>query len=95
MSKEVLHGFSCEFVHEGNSCKLVDILKAENAKLRTMRDTWAENDAKLRELVRGMWDGMCDAHDCRSCEHYELHEGHRFVGECEFHRRMREMEVIG
>lgn len=36
-------------------------LKAENAKLRkenasllTMRDTWAENDAKLRELVDGL-----------------------------------------
>lgn len=27
-------------------------LKAENARLRAARDTWAENDAKLRELVR-------------------------------------------
>ena len=29
-------------------------LKAENAELRIMRDTWQENDAKLRELVRDM-----------------------------------------
>ena len=29
-------------------------LDAENARLRAMRDTWAENDAKLRELVRDL-----------------------------------------
>lgn len=56
-------------------------------------DTEAEN-AKLRELVRDMFDGMCGyEHDCRSCEHYELHEGQRFVGECEYHKRMRELGV--
>ncbi len=30
--------------------------EAENAKLRAARDEWAENDAKLRELVRDMVD---------------------------------------
>lgn len=34
MSEEVLHGFTCEFVHEGDTCKLVDVLVDENAKLR-------------------------------------------------------------
>ena len=31
-------------------------LEAENRKLRAMRDTWAENDAKLRELVRHLYE---------------------------------------
>jgi hypothetical protein len=31
-------------------------LRAENAKLLDMRDTWTENDAKLRELVRDMYE---------------------------------------
>ena len=31
-------------------------LRDENARLRAMRDTWAENDAKLRELVRDMYE---------------------------------------
>lgn len=39
-------------------------LLAENAKLRSMRDTWQENDAKLRELVRISIEhcnsGICD-----------------------------------
>ena len=30
--------------------------EAENARLRAMRDTWAENDARLRELVRDMYE---------------------------------------
>ena len=29
-------------------------LEAENAKLRAASDTWAENDARLRELVRDL-----------------------------------------
>lgn len=54
----------------------------------------AENE-RLRELVRDMWNGMCGyEHECRSCEHYELYEGQRFVGECEYHRRMRELGVV-
>lgn len=41
-----------------------------------------------------MWNGMCGyEHDCRSCEHYELHEGQRLVGECQYHARMRELGV--
>lgn len=53
----------------------------------------AEN-AKLRELVADMWNGMCGyGHDCRYCEHYELYAEQRFVGECEYHRRMRELGV--
>jgi len=31
------------------------LLEAENAKLRSARDVWQENDAMLRELVRDMW----------------------------------------
>ena len=31
-------------------------LEAENAKLRAASDTWAENDARLRELVRDMYE---------------------------------------
>ena len=30
--------------------------EAENARLRAARDMWAENDAKLRELVRDMYE---------------------------------------
>ena len=59
-----------------------------------MRGGLADENAKLRELVRDMWNGMCGyAHDCRSCEHYELYEGQRLVGECQYHARMRELGV--
>lgn len=52
-----------------------------------------END-NLRGLVRDMWNGMCGyRHDCRSCEHYELYAEQRFAGECEYHRRMRELGI--
>lgn len=51
-----------------------------------------KND-KLRELVRDMWNGMCARAECRHCEHYELKDGQRFVGECEFHRRMCEFGI--
>lgn len=37
--------------------------ETENAKLRAARDTWAENDAKLRELVRDMF-AFLDGADC-------------------------------
>lgn len=53
-----------------------------------------DDNVKLRELVRDMWNGMCGyGHDCRFCEHYELYEGQRFVGECEYHRRLRELGI--
>lgn len=36
MSEEILHGFTCEFVHEGDTCKLVDVLVDENRELREL-----------------------------------------------------------
>lgn len=42
--------------------KEVRELRDENAKLRAARDTWAENDARLRELVRDM--RACIGHAC-------------------------------
>lgn len=36
MSEEILHGFTCEFVHEGDACKLVDFLVDENRELREL-----------------------------------------------------------
>ena len=61
--------------------------------VRELQRLKAEN-AKLRELVADMWQGMCGYfHDCRDCEHYELYEGQRFVGECEYHRRERELGI--
>ena len=73
----------------------------ENAKLHTQLVDATEGMgrmgwrcAKLRELMADMWNGMCGyVHDCRICEHYELYAGQRFVGECEYHRRMRELGV--
>jgi len=68
-------------------------LEEENARLRSCLSDDAEN-ARLRELVADMWNGMCGyEHDCRYCEHYELYAEQRFVGECEYHRRMRELGV--
>ena len=76
-------------------------LKAENAKMREqgarlfdkVLELFDEND-KLRKLVADMWDGMCGyAHECRDCEHYKLHEGQRFAGECRYHIRMRELGI--
>lgn len=52
MSGEILQGFSCEFIHEGDSCKLVDFLMDENRRLRAARDVWVENNAKLWELCK-------------------------------------------
>lgn len=48
-------GFSAQEQIDGLR-KEIRELKAENAELRTMRDTWQENDAKLRELVRDMYE---------------------------------------
>lgn len=36
MSKEILRGVTCEFLDEGDTCKLVDALVDENAKLRDL-----------------------------------------------------------
>ena len=59
-------------------------LRDENAKLRAMRDTWQENDARLRELVVALyhihfgteeesWDAWEDFCPCDICE--ERHGG--------------------
>jgi hypothetical protein len=56
------------------------------------KDLERENE-KLRDMVRDMWNGMCARAECRHCEHYELRDRQRFVGECEFHRRMRELGI--
>lgn len=79
----------------------LDKLQDENAKLRESNNMLAKllgdrtaDCHKLRELVRDMWNGMCGyGHDCRSCEHYELCAGQRFVGECEYHRRIHELGI--
>ena len=72
---------------------IANIMEPADWQDREMERLEAEN-AKLRELVRDMWNGMCGyGHDCRFCEHYELCEGQRFVGECEYRRRMRELGV--
>ena len=57
--------------------------EAENAWLRAMRDTWAENDAKLRELVRDMW------HELDAATQYDAGGGRGVV--YEFADRMREL----
>lgn len=43
--------------------RIASDLDAENARLRAMQDTWAENDAKLRELVRELYEDQCDECD--------------------------------
>ena len=50
--------------------------EAENAKLRAMRDTWAENDAKLRELVRDLWLQLLNAYDRKEVDEFadRMHE---------------------
>lgn len=72
---------------------IANIMEPADWQDREMERLESEN-AKLRELVRDMWNGMCGyVHDCRYCEHYELYEGQRFVGKCEYHRRMTELGV--
>lgn len=60
-------------------------LSDENAKLLAMRDTWAENDAKLRELVRNMW------HELDAATQYDAGGGRGVV--YEFADRMRELGI--
>ena len=36
MGREILHGFTCKFVDENDTCKLVDALVDENGKLRDL-----------------------------------------------------------
>ena len=65
-------------------------LKADNAKLFALLKHESEQTERLRELVRDMFDGMCD-HDfdiCCICPHWQ--EGYNG---CEYHARMRELGV--
>lgn len=62
MSEEVLHGFTCEFVHEGDTCKLVDVLVYGNVKLREFAHGLIDgHECGRGELCDGCtWDGMSD-----------------------------------
>ena len=78
---------------DSGECSLPSSKKPPMDAMCSINDLEAEN-AMLRELVRDMFDGMCGrGPDCRGCGHYELHEGQRFVGECEYHRRIRELGI--
>lgn len=50
--------------------------------------TMAVENRKLQELVRDMFDGMCDHDRCDICPHWQ--EGYNG---CEYHARMRELGV--
>ena len=63
---------------------------AENAKLRAARDVWAENDAKLRELVSGL-EYCTQGFVCDRCPLYDpLSTNHR---RCESLERELGIEV--
>jgi len=71
-------------------------LKAENAKLLAARDTWAENDARLRELVRDMMRFFEDGDWCTTCEQVRKCDAQeQYEEDClmrgVFHDRMREL----
>ena len=51
------------------------------------RKLQSEN-VKLRELVRDMFDGMCDHDRCNICPHWQ----EEYNG-CEYHARMHELGV--
>lgn len=63
-------------------------LQAENAKLFALLKHESEQTEKLRELVRDMFDGMCDHDRCCICPHWQ--EGYNG---CEYHARMRGLGV--
>ena len=52
-----------------------------------------EENAKLRELVRDMWRGMCNSYsrNCFACKHYPRTASQKC--ECEFRTRMRELGI--
>jgi hypothetical protein len=59
-------------------------LRDENAKLRAASDTWQENDARLRELVRHLRE--CTRHNvCAACEYAD--------DACDFDYDMRELGI--
>lgn len=67
-------------------------LRDENAKLLAARDTWAENDAKLRELVRHMHTCMehYEPDGSVSCDRCPLDND---TGDCDYERRMSELGI--
>ena len=68
---------------ETENTKLLDRvqeLQAENAKLRGARDVWQENDVKLRELVRDIYESA----------YYEYPS----YFESKFAARMRELGIL-
>lgn len=77
--------------------KRSDALFYAQLKRRELCDMVSNREADMhdmRELIADMWRGMCGfGHDCRTCEHYELYEGEKYVGECEFWRRMRGLGI--
>jgi hypothetical protein len=50
-------------------------VRAENAKLRAARDMWQENDAKLRELARELYENECD-----ECDKWKYRDRMRELG---------------
>ena len=59
-------------------------LQAENARLRGARDVWQENDAKLRELGRHLYE-CAFRHSCAACEYAD--------DACDFEYDMRELGI--
>lgn len=76
----------------------IDRLDAENAKLCELAESrgWVarmlgEQTARvvnLQELVRDMFDGMCDHDRCNICPHWR--EGYNG---CEYHERMVQLGI--
>ena len=62
----------------------MDCLETENAKLRGARDVWQENDAKLRELGRHLYE-CAFRHSCAACEYAD--------DACDFEYDMRELGI--
>lgn len=98
MSEVALNPLECALNEAQALRRQVDELLAENAELRDVEKSrrWiaqmlGEQTARvvnLQELVRDMFDGMCDHDHCYICSHWQ--EGYNG---CEYHVRMREMGV--
>lgn len=73
------HGVTYVPIEDGKA------VRAENVKLRAARDMWQENDAKLRELVREMYEFMSIAEKLNA--HIKLSPNET----CSFANRMREL----
>lgn len=69
------------------SVPIVNIMEPADWQDREMERLEAEN-AKLRELVRDMWEDVCNAPCCAYCDHSD-YDGDK----CELRDRMRELGV--